>query len=800
MSAFQASVRLFATRPGLAASIVLTLAIGLGSVTAISSITHALLLKPLPFPDADRVVAIHAEVADERGRLALRELRELERSATAFAKVGAYYRTQYNLTGDGPPQALTCTMPTSTMFDVLGVRALHGEVWPQALDFTRHYTVLLSHGLWQQRFGGRPDVVGQSMVMDGTSYSIAGVLPDAVDFPLQTDVYRGVTDYNAQDVRRYSVIARMAAGRTLGDARAELDALSARFASFWPDTNLGVQLRAVPLRDAYVGGARPFVLLMAAGVGLLMLMAAVNVTNLLLSRALSQEGDFAVRLALGASRWHLVRQGVVEVLGVTAVGAVLGAAGARIAVDRITGLVGADLPPWMKVEVNLPALAISAVAAAIAAVAIAILPALQASRTDVERVLRQHAGRSGSGGRHRPRQWLVGAQAAIASLLLVTAGLFAAGLTHLMGLTPGFDARGALTFRTDPPFSRYGDIATTSEFYRRAAEALRTIPGVTAVGANTNLPFARLDVASPRVSVEGRDSGRSDESPFVNLQLIDPGYFDAMRIPLVRGRRFEPTDDESAPMAAIVSERTARRFWGAEEAIGRRLRLNWNQDGVGSGGGSELWLTVVGVVGSVRFDGVEDVSGLDVYAPHTQMFAGDSFFVVRTAADPAAIGRQVRAALDTVDRDQSFFDVVTLEARMGRTLWQHRVATLVLTLFAAIALILAVLGTYAVTAHAVAAQRREIGIRRALGSSASRLGWLVARQWAGPVATGVIVGLGAGLLAARALTTAIGVPATGIGWLVLLPAALAGAAGIACVVPVARLLRQVPLTDALRTE
>jgi putative ABC transport system permease protein len=800
MHAVRLAARLCIARPGLSAAIVLTLAVGLGAVTAIFSIAYTLLVRPLPFPQADRIVAIQAELAGVSGRLALREYRELEREAKTLARVGAYYRTQYNLTGGGPPLALTCTMPSSTVFDVLGVSAAQGAVWPPALDFTRHYTIVLSHGLWQRRFGGRPDVVGQSIQMDGASYRISGVLPDDVDFPLQTDVYRGVTDYNAPHVRRYSVIARIAEGRSLIDAQGELEALSARFAATWPDTNIGVALRAVPLRDAYVGAARPFVLLMVVGVTLLLVMAAVNVTNLLLTRALSQEGDVAVRLALGASRWHLLRQNLLESMLLALAGASLGAVAARAAVQLIAELVAHDLPPWMTLSIDPGVLVASAILSMVVAIAVAILPVRQAFQTNVERVLRQQAGRSGARGSQSARRWLVATQAAVASLLLIAAGLFVGSLQRLLALDPGFDRHGALTFRTDPPFTRYGDIATTSEFYRRTGEALLAIPGVTHVGTNTNLPFARLDLPSPRVTVEGRESGRADEAPFVNLQLIDPGYFGAMRIPLRSGRPFARTDDATAPLVAVVSDRAARRFWGDADPIGRRLQLLWNQDGTGTGGGSALWLSVIGVVGSVQFSGVDDRTGLDVYAPNTQMFAGDSFFVIRAATPPDTIVRQLRTAIDQVDRDQSFFDVVPLESRVANTLWQHRVATVVLMLFAGVALVLAVLGTYAVTAHAVAAQRREIGIRRALGSSGIELAWLVTRHWMLPVAAGVLVGLIAGVGAADTLTSTMGTAGAGPWWPFALPWGLTLASTIACLVPLVRLVRRTSLTEALRAE
>ncbi len=802
MPDLRAALRLLVQKPGFCLAVVLTLAIGLGSATAISSLAWALLLRPLPFPDADRIVTVDAVVAGERGRLALREYRDLERDARAFGRWGAYYRSQYNLTGGGPPEALTCTIGSSTVFDVLGVRALHGDMWAESLDFTRQYEVVLSHRLWQQRFGGRPDAVGDTLVMDGGTYRIAGVLPESAHYPLQTDVYRAVTDYNAPHLRRYAVIARLSDGRTLADAQAELDAMAARFAATWPDTNQGVRLEARRLRDAYVGGARPFVLLLAGGAALLLLIASINVTNLLISRALTRQRDFAVRLALGAARRHLIRQSALEALVLALTGAALGVAGAQYAVQALMQLIGTDLPPWLAVEIDGAVLAASAALALAVALGVALLPALQASRTDVERLLRQETGRAaGSRAQNTARRWLVGVQTAIASLLLVAAGIFAMGLSSLMQVNAGFATEGVLTFRADPPWGRYPDIPTTSEFYRRANEALETIPGVERAGTNTNLPFVGLDVSSTRVVAEGRESGRADEEPFVNVQLVDRGYFEAMRLPLVQGRLFEVTDGLAAPPVAIVGDRTARRLWGdADTAVGRRLRLTWNQDGVSGGGGDDVWLSVVGVVNSVRFSGVEDDTSLDIYAPNSQLFAGDAYFVLRSRVPPETLVPQIRAAIDTVDAEQSFFDARMMRRRIDDTVWQQRVSTAVLALFAVVALVLAVIGTYAVTAHAVAAERREIGVRMALGSSAGSVGWLLARRWVTPVGLGIATGLGGGLLVARELAAVLGASVPAFGWPFALPAVLAAAAALACLLPVRRAVRGVALTETLRAE
>jgi putative ABC transport system permease protein len=462
------------------------------------------------------------------------------------------------------------------------------------------------------------------------------------------------------------------------------------------------------------------------------------------------------------------------------------------------------LPPWFDVRFDPTVLLWTAAVAIATAIGVASLPAAHAFNTDVEPVLRQSSTRTaGSRGERQARRWLLGGQAAFATLLLVTAGLFAGALGSLLRIDPGFEPAGVMTFRVDPPWGRYPDIPTTSEFYRRATEALERIPGVEAAGANMFLPFSGLDLSSPRVSIEGRSSGRADEEPFVNFQVIDPGYLRTMRIPLLRGRGLVATDDANAPPVALVSARTAQRFWPDADPIGRRFRVVWNQHGTGGSGGAEILLTVVGVVGDVRFTGVEDTTGLGVYAPHMQLFAGESFLVVRARTDAEALQRQIRHAIDTVDRDQSLFDAQPMTARVNGSFWQHRVATAVLGVFALVAWTLAVIGTYAVTAQAVASQRREIGIRLALGSSRVDVGWLVMRRWLTPIAVGLIVGLAGGAVLARMLADALGV--TGVSGISLAalagaPAALALAAVAACYVPVRQVMMRVQLVDALRAE
>jgi predicted permease len=434
--------------------------------------------------------------------------------------------------------------------------------------------------------------------------------------------------------------------------------------------------------------------------------------------------------------------------------------------------------------------------------AIARVRCCRRSKVDLERALRQESGRTAGNRRtHLLRRVLLAGQATFATLLLVMAGMLTASLRDLLRADPGFDASHVLSFRVDPPFSRYPDIATTSEYYRRATETLAALPGAVAAGANTHLPFSGRDVTPTRVAIEGHITGRADEEPFANVQLVDTGYFRAMGIPLRSGRMFERTDRLDSTPVAIVSARTARRLWGTEDPLGHRLRVVWNQQGVGSGGGSDIWLTIVGVVGDVRFSGVDDVSSLNVYAPDMQLFAGDSYLVVRTLMAPDGLRSQIRAVLDRVDPGQSFFEVDAMADRVTGSFWQHRVASAVLAVFAGIALCLAVIGAYAVTAHAVASQRREIGIRLALGSPRSEVVRLVLSRWMVPVGLGVALGLVSGAVLGRTLGAVIGVTRMpNFVWPLTLPLILCASAAIAGYIPIRRTVRYVGLTGVLRAE
>jgi putative ABC transport system permease protein len=792
------ALRLPLRHPSWATAIIVTFAIAIGANTAVFSLVNTLIVRPLPFESPQELFFVDALVGGETGHLAKREYLELVKTAQIVEEYAGYYPSQYNIVD--PPAALTCAIGTSNLFGLLGTRMLLGDSWGNDVDFRREYKVVLSHSLWQQRFGGRPDIVGQPIVMDGGTYFVTGVLPDGFDYPVRTDVFRSITDYDGDHVRRLWVIGRVKDGASIADAQAELDRMSEYFARTYPDTNRGVRLRARPLADLYVGVARPYLLMLPFAVALLLIIACANVANLLLSRALARGGELAVRMAIGAQWRDLARLSILEALVLAVPGAALGLLLSRWSLQLLMAMVRTELPAWFAVRIDGSAMAFSMALAIVTAIAVGLIPAWHARRLSIEQSLRQESGHNiGPRGSRLLRGGLIAAQSALAAVLLIAATVFAIGVHNLGAIDVGFDAERLMTARTDPPYSRYATIDTISRFYRQSIERLTERPGVIAAASNQRIPFAALDAASPRVSIEGRSAADADAQPFVNFQIISPGYFDVMRIPLRRGRAFTEFDTIDTPMVTVISERAARRFWGDADPIGRRISLAWNQDGTSRAGGSAIQLAVVGVVGDVRSDGMQAEPGLDVYAPYTQTFAGDSFFVIRTAVEPASIAAEIARAIAVVDPDQSHFNVAPMTDRLAASIWQQQVAGVVLIVFAGVAFILAVVGVHAITSYSVQMQKTEMGIRLALGADRPAVVGSIVRQALMPVSAGLAIGtVGGAMLAALAATALpVGSIPAGAG-AVAPPLILLAVAAVAAAVPAVRVAARADLPAVLR--
>jgi putative ABC transport system permease protein len=790
--------RLPLRQPAWAAAIVTTFAIAIGANTAVFSLVNTLLVRRLPFESPHELFFVDALVGDEPGHLAKREYLELTKTTGVVEQYAGYYPSQYNIVD--PPAALTCAIGTSNLFGLLGTRMLLGDSWGGDVDFRREYKVVLSHQLWQQRYGGRPDIVGKPIVMDGGTYFVAGVLPEGFEYPVRTDVFRSITDYDGDHVRRLWVIGRVKDGGTVADAQAELDRMSDYFERMYPDTNGGVRLRARPLADLYIGAARPYLMLLPVAVGLLLVIACANVANLLLSRALARGGELAVRMALGAQWRDLARLSILEAVVLAVPSAFLGVIVSRWSLQLLMAMVQTDLPTWFDVQVDSSAIMFSAALAILTAIAVGVIPALHARRLSIEQALRQESGRNiGPRGSRVWRAGLIAAQSALAAVLLIAATVFAIGFSNLSTASVGFDPDRLLTVRTDPPYSRYATIDQISRFYRQTIERLGERPGVIAAASNQRIPFASLDVASPRVTVEGRSQADTDAQPFVNFQVISPGYFEVMRIPLRQGRIFTEFDVADSPMVTVLSERAARRFWVDGDPIGKRISLAWNQDGTSRAGGSAIQLTVIGVVGDVRSDGMQAEPGLDVYAPYTQTFAGDSFFVIRTAVEPSSVAPEIARAIAAVDPEQSHFSVAPMRDRLAASIWQQQVAGIVLIVFAAVAFILAVVGVHAITSYSVQMQKAEMGIRLALGADRPAVVGSIVRQAIIPVAAGLAGGTlgGVALTVVASTVLPIGTIPAGAG-AVAPPLILLAIAALAAAVPAVRVAARTDLPAVLR--
>ena len=756
---FRDATRLLTRRPGFSLVVTAVLALGVGACATILTIVYVLLLKPLPFKDADRLVVLGTRVGNEEGKIALREYRLLVQEARLFDGLAAYYPSQYNLAlgSAGAPEALPATIGTSNLFEVLGTTPILGATWPAAMDFHLHYPVVLSHGLWQRAFGADRSLVGRTVQLDRHAYQVVGIAPPNADFPDRADVFRAITDYNADDQRRLSVVGRLRAGTTRAQAAAEIDMLGGVLAERYPDTNAGVRITVESLRNSVLGDSRPYFTLLIVAVALIVVLTCANVGNMLLAHTLERQTELSVRRALGATTASLVRQLVAESLVLAIPAGLVGALIAGAALRGLAALIQFKLPSWLSMDPGASTVLFAGGLAIVATLASATVPLVRLSRPDAS-AEDLKTGARGSAGRRERRvlRSMAAIQTALAVVLLIYAGLLTRTVSRLLDTRPGFEPAHLLTFRIDPPWGRYPDITTTSEFYRRAIEALAALPGVDGAATNQNLPLGRLpDGVSQTILIEGDTVRRVGDQPFVVVQTISPEYFRLMRIPLIGGRDFTQQDRENTPRVAVVNQSLARRYWPGQNPVGKRLRLATAMasrvDAVARGESAETrapWLTVVGVAGDVRHEHVTAAAGLDLYLPNTQAYAGDSYVVVRTAQDPRAVSTAATRAIQSVDIEQSVFAVRPMSDIVDRAIWYQRLVGSVFAAFAGLALALALAGLHGMLAQDVVRRTREIGVRLAMGATPAGVVRLLVMESARTMLAGSVIGaLAVGALA-----------------------------------------------------
>jgi putative ABC transport system permease protein len=659
--------------------------------------------------------------------------------------------TQYTLNGAGPPEAFLASISTHNLFRTLGVQPMLGSTWPATDDGRVQFAVVLSHRLWS-RLGADPGIVGRTITLDAHGYTVLGVMPPGFHFPLDADIYRRPSsqDFSGRSVRTAMGVGRLTPGATREQAQMELDAIAARLAREYPATNAGVRYSVEPLRDLWVGEARPYLVLLGAGVLLVLAVAAVTIAGLSLGETLARERELALRAALGAGRRSLAAGLLLEHLLLAAAGALLGLAVGWGTLRGIETLIRFDRPQWMAVSLDGRVVWLTLVVTLAAGVAAGLLPALHAAGIRAPVVFRE-AGASGN-RRHRARQGaLAVAQVAMAVMVLVAAGLVTRTLLALQSSDLGFRPERLVTARIDPPWSRYHALRQTAPFYRRLVDELQRTPGLDAATLVDPLPFSGK--AHKHSPVIAGNNGEPERVPFVNLQLVSPGYFEAMGIERLGGRTFELLDDSTRAPVAVVSAGLARRVWPGEEPLGKRIRLgdvdgNYRPPDASRRAGLDSvmpWATVVGVVRDVRHERVDEPTGADLYLSTQQVFTPEAHVVLRTRLDPGAAGDLLRAAVWRVDPTQAVFDLRAMDQRLGDALWQQRFAGALLQAFGAFAVILAGLGLYGVVAIGVVQRRGEIGIRMALGADQARIGRMVIGDALRIAAAGIALGLAGAL-------------------------------------------------------
>jgi putative ABC transport system permease protein len=796
------AIRTSLRQPSFTVVVVLTLGLGIGANAAIFSAVHGLLLREPPFRDPDRLVRISSVRGEETGGgIAIPEFDEL-RSLPAIAAAAMYTdQGMYNASGFGTPEELPATITNHNLFAVLGVMPAVGGSFPATFDRTRNFGLVISHGLWTRRFGADPGIVGRTMTLDGApGYTIYGLMPAEFTFPSHSDLFRssGIASdpsyYGRRDVRGMMVVARLSEGTGVAQAQAAIDALARRLEREFPETNGGLRFSVVPLRDLYSATVRPYVWMLFAAVMLVLLIACANVANLMLSRAMNRAREVAVRAALGATRWQVVRQQLVEALILSACGGLVGVVISSWAVTIITRMVPVQLPPWMQIRLDATSMIFLAAIALVTALITGAAPAFRATSRDLHVELKDgQRGSSGGARQHRLRAALIVSEVAFAVVLLVGAGLLLRSVWHLHRVDLGFRADDALTFRVELGWAAYGTLEKTAHFHRQVVEQLRALPGVRAVTFDSNLPLS----GKPRDPIVVRLPGQSVEqdarNPYVHLHSVGPGYFETMGIDIRQGRGFDDRDRSDAQQVVIVSRRLAERLWPGSDPLGRQVATQNNTV-------KPVLYTVVGVAEPVLHHELDGDPGFDLYRPFTQTSTGGTFYVIRTAGAPEGLATEATAIIGKTDPNQSFLDVQTYEARVANRIWQRRVAGALFAAFAMLAVVLSAVGLYGVLAYIVTQQTREMGVRIALGATSRDITRLVVGRGLALATIGVLIGcVGAAALSRLVSSMLFGVGPGDPLTFAAVPVLLMIVAAVACYVPARRAVRVSPLV-ALRSE
>jgi putative ABC transport system permease protein len=796
-------VRMLLRNPGFTVVAVIALALGIGANAAIFSVVNGVLLRPLPYPEPERLMMILETKLPQFPEFSVApgNFLDWKKQNTVFERLVAFKGTSLNLIGAGDPERLRSLKVTEGFFAMLGAQPQMGRDFLLEEDQPgRNNVVIMSHGLWQRRFGGDPKILNQAITLSGQTYTVIGVMPSTFRFggggqELELWTPMAFTTQDAQNHGGHSLtaIGQLRPGITLDQARAEMSTIAGRLAVQYPEANQGWDVKLMPLLEFSVRTIKPALVLLLVAVTFVLLIACANVANLLLARAAGRQKEIATRTALGASRWRIVRQLLTESMLLSLTGGAVGLLLAKWGTDLLLTLAPRGLPRVNNVSLDGRVLAFTVAITLLTGIIFGLVPALQASKSNLNETMKD-AGRGSteSGRRKLIRSTLVVLEVASALVLLVGAGLLIKSFWQLQKVDPGFNPDNALAVSVTLPNAKYPEANQQAAFFQELIASVGALPGVQAAGAGHVIPMSGEDYLLA-FEIDGRPPLQPGTTQSTNFYAVSADYFKAMGIPLRRGRVFTAADTKDSPHVAVINEMMARKIFPDEDPIGKRITFDDRDK-------NPDWYEIVGIVGDVKQYGLDRPATMQTYEPYTQQTLPYMTLVARTAGDPASLGPVIRNEILKLDKEQPATSVKTLNEFFSTSIAQQRFSVVLLGVFAAVALVLAAVGIYGVLSYAVTQRTHEIGIRMALGAGRRDVFRLVVGG--GMLLT--LVGIGGGLVAAFALTRLIasllfGVTATDSVTFITVSAVVLAVALLACYIPARRATKVDPLV-ALRTD
>jgi predicted permease len=797
------AARVLAKNPGFTAVAVIALAVGVGANSVIFSAVNTILLRPLPYKDSERLVMVFEDASAlgyPRDTPAPANFIDWRDQNKVFEGMAALADVSVNLTGAGEPERLDGKRVNASLFPLLGVEPQLGRWFtPEEDQPGANRVVMLSHALWQRRFGSDPAIVGKTIMLNGAGFSVVGVMPESFQFPEREDLFWIPIAFSQNEAARrgshyLQVVARLKQGVSLGQAQAEMSAIAARLQQQYAEQNTGVGAAVVPLHEQTVGNVRTVLLVLLGAVGFVLLIACANVANLLLARAAARQKEIATRIALGASRMRLVRQFLTESVLLAVLGGGTGLLLSVWGVKVLKAFIPDNISQAREIAVDARVLVFTLLVSLLTGLVFGIAPALQATNFNLNETLKEGGRGPAMGGRgNRVRRVLVVTEVAVSLVLLIGAGLLVNSFLRLRGVDPGFRTDHVLTMSVTLPPLKYPDHARREAFYTELIDRVGALPGVKSAAVASQIPLIKQG-DSVGVVFEGRPLPEPGKENIVATRVVSPRYFETMGIRLLRGRVFNNQDRIGSPVVAVISDSMARRYWPGEDPVGKRLCPGRPQT-------PDDWVTVVGVVGDVLQYGLDADRKPQMYLSYQQ---SDDFvprrLVVSTSVDPESMTSAVRGAVWQIDRDQPVSDIETMDEVLSDSIARQRFSALLLGVFGLVALLLAAVGIYGVMSYTMAQRTHEIGLRMALGARKSDVLKLAVGQALKLVLVGVGAGLAASLVLTRVMTSLLfGVSSTDPVTFAAISLVLVAAGVLASYIPARRATKVDPMI-ALRYE